>query len=72
MQISPYQNVSSDVITNLLLANDSLFQKFIEIGNLRKAVPIANSVLLSVSQETSMNFQERYKVLLKRNLLLKK
>ncbi|XP_027058239.1 sperm receptor for egg jelly-like, partial [Pocillopora damicornis] len=69
VQISPYQNVSSDVITNLLLANDSLFQKFIEIGNLRKAVPIANSVLLSVSQETSMNFQERYEVM---NYILEK
>ena len=72
LQISPYQNVSTDFITNLLLANDSLFQKFIEIGNLRKAALLANSVLLSVSQETSMNFQERYKVLFKHNLLLKK
>ncbi|CAH3159297.1 unnamed protein product [Pocillopora meandrina] len=63
VQISPYQNVSTDFITNLLLANDSLFQKFIAIGNLRKAALLANSVLLSVSQETSMNFQERYKVM---------
>ena len=66
LQIKPSQN------TNLLMAKNSTFQKFIEIGNLTEAALIANSFLLSVLQETSMGFQERYKVDLKRNLLLKK
>lgn len=51
------------------MANDSLFDEFIRSGNLRKAALIANSVLLSVSQETSIELQERYKVLLKPLLL---
>ncbi|CAH3159289.1 unnamed protein product, partial [Pocillopora meandrina] len=69
VQIKPYQNVSTDFITNLLLAKDSLFRKSIEIRNLREAALIANSVMLSVSQETSMNLQERYKVM---NYILEK
>ena len=66
LQIKPSQD------TSLLMAKNSTFQKFIEIGNLTEAALIANSFLLSVLQETSMGFQERYKVHLKRNLLLKK
>ena len=66
LQIKPSQD------TSLLMAKNSTFQKFIEIGNLTEAALIANSFLLSVLQETSMGFQERYKVDLKRNLLLKK
>ena len=54
------------------MAKDSLFLEFIGIGNLREATLIVNSVLPSVSQETSMDLQEKYEVLLKPNLLLKK
>lgn len=72
MQIKPSQKERPDAITNFLKANESLFDEFIRSGNLRKAALIANSVLLSVSQETSIELQERYKVLLKPNLFLKK
>ena len=72
MQIKPSHKERPDAITNFLMVNDSLFDEFIRSGNLRKAALIANSVLLSVSQETSIELQERYKVLLKPNLLLKK
>ena len=72
MQIKPSQKERPYAITNFLMANESLFDEFIRSGNLRKAALIANSVLLSVSQETSIELQERYKVLLKPNLLLKK
>ena len=72
MQIEPSQNVRPDDITNLLMAKDSLFVELNEIGKLREATLTANSVLLSISQETSMDLQEKYKVLLKPNLLLKK
>ena len=72
MQIKPSQKERPDAITNFLMANESLFDEFIRSGNLRKAALIANSVLQSVSQETSTELQERYKVLLKPNLLLKK
>ena len=54
------------------MAKSSLFNKFIEIGNLREAALIANAILLSVSQETSMDLQKKYKVLFEPNLLIKK
>ena len=72
MQIQPSQKIRPDVITNLLMAKSGLFNKFIEIGNLREAALIANAILLSVSQETSMDLQKKYKVLFEPNLLIKK
>ena len=67
MQIKPSQNVTPDFIANLR-------EKFIKIKNLREAALIANALLLSVSHETSMDLQEKYKVLFKPNSfnLLKK
>ena len=59
------QKIRPDDITNLLRAKNSLFNKFIEIGNLREAALIANAILLSTSQETSMDLQKKYKVLFK-------
>ena len=58
--------------TSLIMAKKSIFQKFIELRNLKEAALIANSFMLSVSQKTSGDLQERYKVLLKLNLFLKK
>lgn len=66
------QKIRPDDITNLLRAKNSLFNKFIEIGNLREAVLIANAILLSISQETSMDLKKKYKVLFESNLLIKK
>lgn len=66
------QKIRPDDITNLLRAKNSLFNKFIEIGNLREAALIANAILLSISQETSMDLQKKYKVLFESNLLIKK
>ena len=59
------QKIRPGDITNLLRAKNSLFNKFIEIGNLREAALIANAILLSTSQETSMDLQKKYKVLFK-------
>ena len=53
------------------MAKNSSCNKFIEIGNLREAGLIANAMLLSVSQETSMDLQKKYKVLLEPNLFIK-
>ena len=66
------QKIRPDDITNLLRAKNSLFNKFIEIGNLREAALIANAILLPISQETSMDLQKKYKVLFESNLLIKK
>ena len=66
------RKIRPDDITNLLRAKNSLFNKFIEIGNLREAALIANAILLTISQETSMDLQKKYKVLFKSNLLIKK
>ena len=66
------QKIRPDDITNLLRAKNSLFNKFIEIGNLREAALIANAILLSISQEPSMDLQKKYKVLFESNLLIKK
>lgn len=66
------QKIRPDDITNLLRAKNSLFNKFIEIGNLREAGLIANAILLSISQEPSMDLQKKYKVLFESNLLIKK
>ena len=71
MQIQPSQKIRPDLITNLLMAKNSSCNKFIEIGNLREAGLIANAMLLSVSQETSMDLQKKYKVLLEPNLFIK-
>ena len=65
MQIKPSQNVAPDFIANLR-------EKFIKIKNLTEAALIANALLRSVSHETSMDLQEKYKVLFKLNSLLKK
>ena len=65
MQIKPSQNVAPDFIANLR-------EKFIKIKNLTEAAILANVLLLSVSHETSMDLQEKYKVLFKPNSLLKK
>ena len=64
LQIKPSQSVTPDFIANLR-------EKFIKIKNLREAALLANVLLLSVSHETSMDLQEKYKVLFKPNSYLK-
>ncbi|CAH3159311.1 unnamed protein product, partial [Pocillopora meandrina] len=56
VQIKPSPNVTPEFIANLR-------EKFIKIKNLREAALIANALIRSVSHETSMDLQEKYKVM---------
>ena len=52
--------------SNILMTNDSLFNNVVKHGDLSKAALIANSILQSVKQDTTMDILEKAKVVTQR------
>lgn len=63
MQVEQSQLLRPENISNLVIANDSLFTEVIKDKDLSKAVQIANTVLQVVLEDTSMERAKKAEVL---------
>ena len=55
-------NTSSSVISRLLVGNESSLNEAIVMGDLGKAAEIANTALQAISQDPTVNENEKTKV----------
>ncbi|XP_022787369.1 polycystic kidney disease protein 1-like 2 [Stylophora pistillata] len=62
VQVKPSGRSRPENISGLLMAYESLLNDVIRAGDLSKAAQIANSVLQTVSQDTTISFQNKAKI----------
>ena len=58
----PPNNINSETTASLIFSEDSLLNKAIKIGDLSKAVQIANNVLQAISKDPGLDKREKTKV----------
>ena len=58
----PAKNISSEKITRLILANDSRLNEAINLGDVNKAVGLANTVLQAILQDSTIDKSRKTEV----------